>query len=58
VGQPRRGSELSLAKTYRRVAIDHKGRGGMKGASIVSVDPLRQRDDFQKLVAELEGKGK
>ena len=21
-------------------------------------DPLRQRDDFQKLVAELEGKGK
>ena len=22
------------------------------------LDPLRQRDDFQKLVAELEGKGK
>ena len=28
---------MSLARTHRRVAIDHKGSGGMKGAPIVSV---------------------
>jgi hypothetical protein len=26
-----------LERTYRRVAIDHKGRGGMKEESVVSV---------------------
>jgi hypothetical protein len=30
-------TQESLTRTYRRVAIDDKGRGGMKGASIVSV---------------------
>ena len=35
--QARLGSEVRQARIYRQVAIDHKGRGGMKGASIVSV---------------------
>jgi hypothetical protein len=35
--QPGHGWEVSLTRTYRRVAIDDKGRGGMKEESVVSV---------------------
>ena len=38
-----------VSKGYKDVAHMKKDTG---------LDPLRQRDDFQKLVAELEGKGK
>ena len=30
----------------------------LPGDTAADLDPLRQRDDFRKLVAELEGKGK
>jgi len=39
----------AVSKGYKDVAHMKKD---------TDLDPLRQRDDFQKLVAELEGKGK
>ena len=39
----------AVSKGYKHVAHLKKD---------TDLDPLRQRDDFQKLVAELEGKGK
>ena len=39
----------AVSKGYKDVAHMKKD---------TDLDPLRQRDDFRKLVAELEGKGK
>jgi hypothetical protein len=39
----------AVSKGYKNVALMRKD---------IDLDPLRQREDFQKLVAELEGKGK
>ena len=41
-----------------RDAVSKGYKDGAHMKKDTDLDPLRQRDDFQKLVAELEGKGK
>jgi hypothetical protein len=41
-----------------RDAVSKGWQDGSHMKKDTDLDPLRQREDFQKLVAELEGKGK
>ena len=49
-------SDAAMKALREAVSKGYKDVRNMK--TDTDLDPLRQREDFQKLVAELEGKGK